>query len=86
MASLYDVTKGEEMEFFRLLSRAGFTAELLRAFNKMPETASVVVAVICEQIVSPPRSDLEKLGLDPDILRLLLRHGVDSCQLFKKFL
>jgi len=53
MASLYDITKGEDVEFYRVLSRAGVDAELARAIIKRPELAATMIDAVREQLAPP---------------------------------
>ena len=46
MASLHQLTIGEDMEFGRILAAAGFDAEMIRKINKNPDIASVMLAAV----------------------------------------
>jgi hypothetical protein len=50
MASLYDITKGEDVELYRILSQAGFDAEMARTTIKQPELADSMVGALREQL------------------------------------
>ena len=53
MASLYDITKGEDVELYRILSQAGADAELARAIIKRPELAATMIGAVREQLAPP---------------------------------
>ncbi|MGA3150290.1 MAG: hypothetical protein ABSD10_01560 [Candidatus Saccharimonadales bacterium] len=50
MASLYDITKGEDVELYRILSQSGLDAEMARALIKQPELVDPMVAALKEQL------------------------------------
>ncbi|HEU5005310.1 MAG TPA: hypothetical protein VFT49_04515 [Candidatus Saccharimonadales bacterium] len=50
MASLYDITKGEAVELDRVLSQAGFDADMARAAIKSPDLVDVMVAALRERL------------------------------------
>lgn len=50
MASLYDITKGEDVELYRILSRAGLDAEMAKLVIRQPELADAMVATLREQL------------------------------------
>lgn len=48
MASLYEITKGEDVELYRVLSQAGADAELARSIIRRPELATMMISAVRE--------------------------------------
>jgi hypothetical protein len=80
MASLHDVTVGQDIEFKRVLAKAGMNSDMLEAVIKRPELAEGMVGWLHEQL-SPPApepimTDFVSLAVDGSKTSRLLKSGV----------
>jgi hypothetical protein len=77
MASLYDITKGEGVELDRILSQAGFDAEMAKTIIGQPQLADVMMAALREQL-QPIRFDRYQQFLMPLDRQLDCLLGLDA--------